>query len=138
MRWRGRFSSADIVAASDCFFVRSSLPGAVRVTEVDFHIRGHREGFVFGHLQPAIPGQRSAAGMLEACESDEGRTAFQYYHWGIDRLEYRVRIINGSREQIPFSSTAMTAVGLRLNYVKTESHDENPTSAYRRQVFRMR
>jgi len=41
-------------------------------------------------------------------------------------------------EQIPFSSTAMTAVGLRLNYVKTESHDENPTSAYRRQVFRMR
>jgi hypothetical protein len=33
-------------------FVCSSLPGAVRITEVHFHIRGHREGFVFGHLQP--------------------------------------------------------------------------------------
>ena len=40
-------------------FVGSSLPGAVRITEVNFHIRGYREGFVFGHLQPAIPRQRS-------------------------------------------------------------------------------
>src|SRR5271169_5020899 len=31
-------------------FVRSSLPGAVRIAEVNFHIRGYREGFVFGHL----------------------------------------------------------------------------------------
>src|SRR5271156_4053208 len=31
-------------------FVRSSLPGAVRIAEVDFHICGYREGFVFGHL----------------------------------------------------------------------------------------
>src|SRR5271170_4670381 len=31
-------------------FVGSSLPGAVRVTEVNFHICGYREGFVFGHL----------------------------------------------------------------------------------------
>jgi hypothetical protein len=99
MRWRGRFSSADIVAASDCVFVRSSLPGAVRVTEVDFHIRGHREGFVFGHLQPAIPGQRSAAGMLEACESDEGRTAFQYYHWEsiVSNTEFGLSMALGNR-----------------------------------------
>src|SRR5271168_4135088 len=41
-------------------FVRSSLPGAVRIAEVDFHIRGYREGFVFGHLQPTIPGQRAS------------------------------------------------------------------------------
>src|ERR1700683_3356858 len=34
---------------------RSSLPGAVRITEVNSHIRGYREGFVFSHLQPAIP-----------------------------------------------------------------------------------
>ena len=27
----------------------------MRITEVDFHIRGHREGFVFCHLQPAVP-----------------------------------------------------------------------------------
>jgi hypothetical protein len=43
-------------------FVRSSLPGAVRISEVDFHIRGYREGFVFSHLQPAIPRQRSPQG----------------------------------------------------------------------------
>src|SRR5271168_2578564 len=40
-------------------FVRSSLPGAVRITEINFHIRGYREGFVFSHLQPAIPRQRA-------------------------------------------------------------------------------
>src|SRR5271163_4736868 len=40
-------------------FVGSSLPGAVRITEVNFHIRGYREGFVFSHLQPAIPGQQA-------------------------------------------------------------------------------
>jgi serine/threonine protein kinase len=34
----------------------------VRITEIDFHIRGYREGFVFGHLQPAIPCQRSGSG----------------------------------------------------------------------------
>ena len=31
-------------------FVRSSLPGVVRVTEVNFHVRGHSEGFVFSQL----------------------------------------------------------------------------------------
>ena len=36
-------------------FVRSSLPGAVRITEVNFYIRRYREVFVFGHLQSAIP-----------------------------------------------------------------------------------
>ena len=46
-------------------FVGSSLPGAVRVTEVNFHICGHREGFVFGHLQPAIPRQRAPQGCGE-------------------------------------------------------------------------
>src|SRR5580698_5627103 len=40
-------------------FVRSSLPGAVRITEINFHIRGHGEGLVLRHLQPAIPGQRA-------------------------------------------------------------------------------
>ena len=43
-------------------FVRSSLPGAVRITEVNFHVRSDREAFVFRHLQPAIPGQRSPQG----------------------------------------------------------------------------
>ncbi len=40
-------------------FVPAALPGAMRITEVDFHIRGHREGLVLGHLQPAIPRQRA-------------------------------------------------------------------------------
>src|SRR5271154_1985529 len=40
-------------------FVGSSLPGAVRIPEVHFHIRGYREGFVFSHLQPAVPRQRA-------------------------------------------------------------------------------
>ena len=40
-------------------FVCSSLPGAVRIAEVNFHIRGYREGFVFRHLQSTIPGQRA-------------------------------------------------------------------------------
>jgi hypothetical protein len=31
-------------------FVGSSLPGAVRITEINFHVRGHRECFVFGNL----------------------------------------------------------------------------------------
>jgi hypothetical protein len=31
----------------------------VWITEVNFHIRRYREGFVFSHLQPAIPGQRA-------------------------------------------------------------------------------
>src|SRR5712664_1010790 len=62
---RGRFSLAGIDAASGWCFVRSSLPGAVRITEVDFHIRGHREGFVFGHLQPTIPRQRAPQGCWE-------------------------------------------------------------------------
>src|SRR5580698_10555709 len=43
-------------------FVRSSLPGAVRITEVNFHIRGYREGFVFGSFQSTTPGQRPPQG----------------------------------------------------------------------------
>ena len=42
-----------------CVFVAAALPRALWITEVDFHIRGHREGLVLGHLQPAVPGQRS-------------------------------------------------------------------------------
>jgi len=34
----------------------------VRITEVDFYIRGYREAFVFGHFQPTIPRQRSPQG----------------------------------------------------------------------------
>ena len=40
-------------------FVRASLPKALRITEVHFHIRGHREALVLGHLQPTVPGQRA-------------------------------------------------------------------------------
>ena len=52
--------------------------GAVRITEVNFHIRGYREGFVFRHLQPAIPRQRSPqrcwkpANLPAPCSDDRG------------------------------------------------------------------
>ena len=38
-------------------FIRSALPGALRVTEVDLHIGGDCEALVIGHFFPAIPGQ---------------------------------------------------------------------------------
>ena len=43
-------------------FVGAALPRALRIAEVHFHIRGHCEGLVFGHLQPAVPGQRAPQG----------------------------------------------------------------------------
>ena len=36
-----------------------SCQGLLRITEVDFYIRGHRDSFVLGHLQAAVPGQRA-------------------------------------------------------------------------------
>ena len=39
-------------------FVAAALPGALGIAEVHFHIRGHCEVLVLGHLQSAIPGQR--------------------------------------------------------------------------------
>ena len=44
-------------------FVGAALPGALRITEVDLHLRGHREAFVSGHLQASIPGQRTPQGL---------------------------------------------------------------------------
>src|SRR5271170_6273797 len=40
-------------------FVGAALPRALRITEVDVHLRGHGEALVFGHLQPSVPGQRA-------------------------------------------------------------------------------
>src|ERR1700722_16155113 len=56
---KGRFSSASIDAAGGWCFRSCLAARAVPITEVDFHIRGHREALVSGHLQPAIPGQRA-------------------------------------------------------------------------------
>jgi hypothetical protein len=35
------------------------LPGTLWIAEVDLHIRGYREVLVLGHLQSAVPGQRT-------------------------------------------------------------------------------
>jgi HPt (histidine-containing phosphotransfer) domain-containing protein len=43
-------------------FVCAALPGTVGITDVDFHIGGHTEGFVLGHFVSSVPGQRSAQG----------------------------------------------------------------------------
>jgi len=50
----GRFSWGDIAAAGGSCFRSSSLPGAVWITEVDFHIRGHREGLVLALESVAV------------------------------------------------------------------------------------
>ena len=42
-----------------CVFVGAALPRALRITQVDVHIGGHRKTFMLGHLQPAIPRQRA-------------------------------------------------------------------------------
>jgi len=42
-----------------CVFVGAALPRALRITQVDLHIGGHRKTFMLGHLQPAIPRQRT-------------------------------------------------------------------------------
>src|ERR1700678_4235679 len=39
--------------------VGAALPRALRITEVDLHLRVHREALVFGHLQTSVPGQRA-------------------------------------------------------------------------------
>jgi hypothetical protein len=41
------------------------LPGALRITEEDLHIGGHREALVFGHLQSSVPGQGAPQGRGE-------------------------------------------------------------------------
>jgi len=40
-------------------FMGAALPGALRIREVDFHLRVHREALVFGHLVASVPGQRT-------------------------------------------------------------------------------
>ena len=44
---------------------RPTLPGTLRITEVHFHIRGHRKVLVFGHFQSAVPRQRASQGSGE-------------------------------------------------------------------------
>src|SRR5271169_171734 len=81
LRVAGKVSSLRQVLSQQTVgvFVGSSLPGAVRIAEVDFHICGYREGFVFGHLQSAIPGQRATqrcgkpANLPAQCGDDRSR-----------------------------------------------------------------
>jgi hypothetical protein len=49
----GRFSSAHVVAPNGWCFRWFLVARAVRITEVNFHVRGYREGFVFSDLQSA-------------------------------------------------------------------------------------
>jgi len=41
-------------------FICSTLPGTLRIAEVNLHIRRDRKLFVFGHLQSTVPGQGEA------------------------------------------------------------------------------
>ena len=40
-------------------FVRAALPRTLWIAEINLHFRVHRETFVLGHFQSAIPGQRA-------------------------------------------------------------------------------
>src|SRR5271168_2715568 len=42
-----------------CIFVCSTLPGTLRITEINLHLRRHRKVLVFRHLQSAVPRQRA-------------------------------------------------------------------------------
>ena len=62
-------------------FVGAALPGALRITEVDLHLRVHREALVFGHLQASVPSQGASQGCgqftnLPAQRGDDGRCVF--------------------------------------------------------------
>ena len=67
----------------------------MRITEVDFHIRSHREVLVFGHLQSSIPGQRTPKGRGEfanlpaQCGDDHSRVfAGHLYQRGKTRMTF--------------------------------------------------
>ncbi len=67
----------------------------MRITEVNFHIRVHREGPVFGHLQSAVPGQRTPQGRGEftnvpaQCGDDNSRIlAGHLYQRGKTRMSF--------------------------------------------------
>jgi hypothetical protein len=61
-------------------FVGAALPRALRITEVDFHLRGHREALVFGHLQPSVPRQRAPQGHGELRKvSAQGYAISKYF-----------------------------------------------------------
>src|SRR6202041_373669 len=55
----GRCLAGSIAAEQIGVFVAAALPGTLWIAEVDLHIRGYRKLLVLGHLQTAIPGQRT-------------------------------------------------------------------------------
>jgi hypothetical protein len=67
-------------------FVAAALPRALRITEIHFNIRGYREGLVFGHLQPTVPGQRvpqkgwEFANVPAQCGHDSSRIFAGYFY----------------------------------------------------------
>jgi hypothetical protein len=56
----GRFLSGSTVAAAHSCFRRCRAASGSGIAEVHFHIRGHREAHVLGHLQSAI--------LVESCK----------------------------------------------------------------------
>src|SRR5271156_2965850 len=53
-------ASGEVLPAEEIgVFVGAALPGTLWIAEVDLHIRGHRKLLVLGHLQSAIPSQRT-------------------------------------------------------------------------------
>ncbi len=101
-------------------FVGAALPRTLRITEVDFHIRGHREALVFGHLQPSVPRQRAPQGRgeltnLPAQRGDDRRCVFagHFDQEGKTRISFHQRCdvtVPGASEQIALPMTGNSAV----------------------------
>jgi hypothetical protein len=85
---KGQLSCGDIVAASGSCFRSFLAATAVRITEVNFHIRSPREGLVFGHLQPTLPRRRAPQGCGELtnlpvqCGHDSSRVFASHLYQG--------------------------------------------------------
>ena len=101
-------------------FIGAALPGALRITEVDFHIGVHREALVFGHLVPPVPGQRAPQGRGEFKRGDDRRCIFagHFDQHGKTRMSFhqgRDVTVAGTAEQI---SLPMTGDGAIFNFCR--------------------
>ena len=101
-------------------FVGAALPGALRIAEEDFHIGGHGEALMFGHLQSSVPGQGAPQGRGEftnvpAQRGDDRRCVFAEYfdQDGKTRMPFHQGCdvtIFGAAEQIALPMTGNSAV----------------------------
>jgi len=99
----------------------SLSPGTLRIAEVDFDIRAHREGLVFGRLVPPIPGQRAPQDRGEfnhmlTQRGDDGRCvlAGHFDEHGKTRMSFHQgcdMTVLAASKQVALPMTGNSAVG---------------------------